>query len=90
MALSNDLLDYRNDQCIMCCGFYGPGFGLPVCGTCHAFLYPDSLLLAEKDDSGDSGTEEPTEFFEYRTRRDQVAHVQQAQNVRCSLEIIEN
>ncbi|XP_014670858.1 PREDICTED: uncharacterized protein LOC106811634 [Priapulus caudatus] len=84
MALRDDGLDYRNDACAACDGYYGPSFSLPVCGTCHAFLYPDhpalpedSLLLAEKDDSGDSGTEEPTEFFDYKSRRNQVAYVQQ-------------
>ena len=58
--------------CFFCRGFYGPSFGLPVCGPCHAFLFPERVGEAEreeeaegpeeKDDSGDSGNEEPTDF----------------------------
>jgi len=58
------------DVCFYCCGYYGPCFGQPVCAVCHAFLFPESPLEekdenseGEKDDSGDSGNEEPVDLF---------------------------
>ncbi|XP_077982462.1 uncharacterized protein LOC144437407 [Glandiceps talaboti] len=53
-------------SCGLCCGFYGPCFEQPLCGTCHAFLYPEDLeqtpcITVTETESGDSGTEEPTE-----------------------------
>ena len=68
-------LGIHSDFCFFCRGFYGPSFGLPVCGPCHAFLFPDragevecveeagAVGPEEKDDSGDSGNEEPTDFL---------------------------
>ena len=68
-------LGIHADFCFFCRGFYGPSFGLPVCGPCHAFLFPERVGEAEcveetgavgaeeKDDSGDSGNEEPTDFL---------------------------
>ncbi|KAG1665377.1 Ubiquitin-conjugating enzyme E2 5A [Nymphon striatum] len=60
--------------CSICNGFYGPNFGEPVCATCHAFLFPGDVSLQdvaevyeEKTDSGDSGNEEPTDFYEQST-----------------------
>lgn len=46
----------------MCNGYYAPNFGEPLCGTCHAFLFP---LIEEKrptdisDNDEDSGNDEP-------------------------------
>uniref|UniRef100_T1J244 E2 ubiquitin-conjugating enzyme n=1 Tax=Strigamia maritima TaxID=126957 RepID=T1J244_STRMM len=62
---------HENFKCYFCNGFYGPCFGEPVCGTCHLFLFPEDINLPEdvmffaevKTDDGDSGTEEPTEFY---------------------------
>ena len=68
-------LGIHSQFCFFCRGYYGPSFGQPICGTCHAFLYPerageaecpresDGARQEEKDDSGDSGNEEPTDFF---------------------------
>ena len=55
-------------RCYICDGFYGLNFGQPVCSTCHLFLFPDDINtidddcqqpVNEKQDSGDSGNEEP-------------------------------
>lgn len=46
----------------MCNGYYAPSFGEPLCGTCHAFLFP---VIEEKrstdlsDSDEDSGNDEP-------------------------------
>jgi len=68
-------LGIHSNFCFFCRGFYGPSFGQPVCGPCHAFLFPERAGEAdfpresagsrqeEKDDSGDSGNEEPTDFL---------------------------
>lgn len=57
----------QNPTCYLCNGYYGPSFGEPVCVTCHEFLYPDiphhlpnSYILSEKTDDGDSGNDEPS------------------------------
>jgi len=59
--------------CRACNGYYGPCFSLPVCATCHAFLYASSLeheiqlqLLSEEhseSDDCDSGNDEPSDFL---------------------------
>lgn len=47
----------------MCNGYYAPSFGEPLCGTCHAFLFP--VAAEEKrstdlsDNDEDSGNDEP-------------------------------
>lgn len=52
----------HSSSCCVCNGFYGPNFGEPLCGTCHAFLFP---VLEEKqtddlsDNDEDSGNDEP-------------------------------
>ncbi|KAG1665375.1 Ubiquitin-conjugating enzyme E2 D3 [Nymphon striatum] len=70
------IIDFRHKDtaCSICNGFYGPNFGEPVCATCHAFLFPGDVSLQdvaevyeEKTDSGDSGNEEPTDFYEQST-----------------------
>lgn len=46
----------------MCNGYYAPNYGEPLCGTCHAFLFP---VIEEKsatdlsDNDEDSGNDEP-------------------------------
>lgn len=48
--------------CCVCNGYYAPNFGEPMCGTCHAFLFP---VMEEKyttdlsDNDEDSGNDEP-------------------------------
>lgn len=48
--------------CWVCNGYYAPNFGEPLCGTCHAFLFP---VMEEKrptdisDNDEDSGNDEP-------------------------------
>lgn len=37
---------------MMCNGFYGKNFGLPVCSTCHLFLF--SVDLKEDGEDGDN------------------------------------
>lgn len=68
-------LGIHSDFCFFCRGFYGPSFNQPVCGPCHAFLFPENInqlegvedsgssVHEEKDDSEDSGNEEPTDFL---------------------------
>jgi len=46
----------------VCNGYYGPNFGEPLCGACHAFLYNAQRaeeLLTELSDDEDSGNDEP-------------------------------
>lgn len=49
--------------CCVCNGYYAPSFGEPLCGTCHAFLFP--VAAEEKrstdlsDNDEDSGNDEP-------------------------------
>lgn len=56
---------YEHEKCFQCSGYYGPCFGQPVCGICHAFLHPSQVEHTtpqnnhEKSDDGDSGNEEP-------------------------------
>nr|XP_017094967.2 uncharacterized protein LOC108124001 [Drosophila bipectinata] len=48
--------------CWVCNGYYGPNFGEPLCGACHAFLYNAQRaeeLLTELSDDEDSGNDEP-------------------------------
>lgn len=58
-------------SCFSCGGFYSPSFGQPLCSTCHAFLYPESINFwynlaqrgtkftdDQKSDSEDSGNED--------------------------------
>ncbi|GFV54122.1 ubiquitin-conjugating enzyme E2 5A [Trichonephila clavipes] len=69
---------YQQKLCHACSGFYGPNFEQPLCVTCHAFLYPDDVNIAdgsnvpfyrEKSNSDDSGNEEPSDFYETRRRQ---------------------
>ncbi|XP_059614415.1 uncharacterized protein LOC132260371 [Phlebotomus argentipes] len=50
-------------SCWVCNGYYGPCFGQPVCGTCHAFLFPsvtdDEVVVTQLSDDEDSGNDEP-------------------------------
>lgn len=56
--------------CCVCNGYYAPSFGEPLCGTCHAFLFP--VVAEEKrstdlsDNDEDSGNDEPP----YKEARD--------------------
>lgn len=56
--------------CCVCNGYYAPSFGEPLCGTCHAFLFP--VATEEKrstdlsDNDEDSGNDEPP----YKDARD--------------------
>lgn len=56
--------------CCVCNGYYAPSFGEPLCGTCHAFLFP--VAAEEKrstdlsDNDEDSGNDEPP----YKENRD--------------------
>ncbi|GAB0095921.1 Ubiquitin-conjugating enzyme E2 [Sergentomyia squamirostris] len=49
--------------CWVCNGYYGPCFGQPVCGTCHAFLFPivreEEVIVTQLSDDEDSGNDEP-------------------------------
>ncbi|XP_005180823.1 uncharacterized protein LOC101899468 [Musca domestica] len=52
----------NNATCWVCNGYYGPNFGEPLCGTCHAFLYntePTEELETTISDDEDSGNDEP-------------------------------
>ncbi|EDW77803.1 uncharacterized protein Dwil_GK24680 [Drosophila willistoni] len=52
----------NSNQCWVCNGYYGPNFGEPLCGACHAFLYNAQRaeeLLTELSDDEDSGNDEP-------------------------------
>ncbi|XP_042895252.1 uncharacterized protein [Parasteatoda tepidariorum] len=69
---------YQHKLCTTCAGFYGPNFEQPLCVTCHAFLYPVDLNVSdgavvyqEKSDSDDSGTEEPSDFYETLQQRNE-------------------
>lgn len=69
---------YQHSLCSVCSGFYGPNFEQPLCVTCHAFLYPvyinttdGSVVYQEKSDSDDSGTEEPSDFYETLEQRNE-------------------
>lgn len=56
----------------MCNGYYGPNFNEPVCGTCHAFLFPliEEIPLTDfSDNDEDSGNDEPP----YSMQRDPPA-----------------
>lgn len=49
--------------CCVCNGYYAPSFGEPLCGTCHAFLFPvaaeEKRLTDLSDNDEDSGNDEP-------------------------------
>lgn len=52
----------NSHACWVCNGYYGPNFGEPLCGPCHAFLYNAQRaeeLLTELSDDEDSGNDEP-------------------------------
>lgn len=52
----------NSSTCWVCNGYYGPNFGEPLCGTCHAFLYntePAEELETTISDDEDSGNDEP-------------------------------
>uniref|UniRef100_A0A1B0D1A4 E2 ubiquitin-conjugating enzyme n=1 Tax=Phlebotomus papatasi TaxID=29031 RepID=A0A1B0D1A4_PHLPP len=60
----SDNFSFSNlSTCWVCNGYYGPCFGQPVCGTCHAFLFPavtDDIVVTQlSDDEEDSGNDEP-------------------------------
>lgn len=56
-------LQPASSTCCVCNGYYAPSFGEPLCGTCHAFLFP--VAAEEKrstdlsDNDEDSGNDEP-------------------------------
>lgn len=57
-----DLSFPNSATCWVCNGYYGPNFGEPLCGTCHAFLYntePAEELETTISDDEDSGNDEP-------------------------------
>ncbi|XP_068620303.1 uncharacterized protein morgue [Battus philenor] len=61
--------EYNNSTCYVCNGYYGPSFGEPVCLTCHVFLFsdfpsylPNSYIVSDKKDDGDSGNDEPSDM----------------------------
>ena len=37
----------QHPACYVCNGFYGSSFGQPVCGTCHLFLFPQDINVAD-------------------------------------------
>lgn len=55
--------------CCVCNGYYAPSFGEPLCGTCHAFLFPviaeEKRLTDLSDNDEDSGNDEPP-YKEFR------------------------
>jgi len=66
----NNFMFTKQMTCYFCGGFYGPCFGEPACATCHAFLFPEDINLtdedipfADKSEDGDSGNDEPTDFY---------------------------
>lgn len=63
-SISSHSLWLQNScTCSVCNGYYAPSFGEPLCGTCHAFLFP--VIAEEKrstdlsDNDEDSGNDEP-------------------------------
>ncbi|XP_032676655.1 uncharacterized protein LOC116846651 [Odontomachus brunneus] len=65
---------FSTSACYICNGYYGPCFEEPVCATCHAFLFPNDVLLqvpifSEKTDDEDSGNDEPTDLYYNHERR---------------------
>lgn len=56
----------QDDNCLYCCGYYGPSFREPVCGVCHSFVFhqiegqieENYNLTKFSDDEEDSGNEE--------------------------------
>ncbi|CAG2053822.1 unnamed protein product [Timema podura] len=74
----NKTFRYVHSSCYICNGYYGPCFEEPVCATCHAFLFPDYLsnsealaIFSEKTDDGDSGNDEPTDYYGLERRQSQ-------------------
>ncbi|XP_017152629.1 uncharacterized protein LOC108162413 [Drosophila miranda] len=61
--LTEPTFSFSNSHtCWVCNGYYGPNFGEPLCGSCHAFLYNAQLaeeMLTELSDDEDSGNDEP-------------------------------
>ncbi|XP_017860312.1 PREDICTED: uncharacterized protein LOC108611966 [Drosophila arizonae] len=61
--LTEPTFSFSNSHaCWVCNGYYGPNFGEPLCGACHAFLYNAQRaeeLLTELSDDEDSGNDEP-------------------------------
>lgn len=57
----------NSSSCWICNGYYGPSYGEPLCGTCHAFIFPNHPseeaqgLVTEFSDDEDSGNDEPPE-----------------------------
>lgn len=58
---SNSFHLQNTSSCCICNGFYGPSFGEPLCGCCHAFLYPavEEKREYHSDNDEDSGNDEP-------------------------------
>lgn len=59
--LSIDSLQHT-PACCVCNGYYAPNFGEPMCGTCHAFLFPvmeEKYTTDVSDNDEDSGNDEP-------------------------------
>ncbi|KAH8298351.1 hypothetical protein KR018_007335 [Drosophila ironensis] len=63
LPLTEPTFSFSNSHtCWVCNGYYGPNFGEPLCGACHAFLYNAQRaeeLLTELSDDEDSGNDEP-------------------------------
>ncbi|KAH8262964.1 hypothetical protein KR044_002536 [Drosophila immigrans] len=63
LQLTEATFSFSNSHaCWVCNGYYGPNFGEPLCGACHAFLYNAQRaeeLLTELSDDEDSGNDEP-------------------------------
>ncbi|KAH8392343.1 hypothetical protein KR215_006383 [Drosophila sulfurigaster] len=63
ILLTEETFSFSNSNaCWVCNGYYGPNFGEPLCGACHAFLYNAQRaedLLTELSDDEDSGNDEP-------------------------------
>lgn len=80
-SVFNEEYDFPKSVCHTCNGYYGPCFGEPICATCHAFLFPETLtcgyfevdtLFEFHTDDSDSGNDEPTDSFNFLDRRDKM------------------
>uniref|UniRef100_A0A1L8DT91 E2 ubiquitin-conjugating enzyme n=1 Tax=Nyssomyia neivai TaxID=330878 RepID=A0A1L8DT91_9DIPT len=62
-TFSDNFVFSNLSTCWVCNGYYGPCFGQPVCGTCHAFLFPavtdEEAVVTQLSDDEDSGNDEP-------------------------------
>lgn len=74
-----DQFRYFNiSTCCICNGYYGPNFGEPLCGTCHAFLFSVQPQVGIEEqsvipsDDEDSGNDEPPYSVNDRQDRDDL------------------